>query len=164
MLASRLLMVLGLAGFVAAFPRIQARSDKCPQTICIDGINTQCSTRWGGCYDRCKPDTRPTMPPCNPTPYAIPPIWPLPGLQLPFPSRKSMSRGPPSITKPPSTPTAKPTPGDSCSTRTICRDFIDDCGHMYGGCHSDCQPWPTFSKPPCTPSASINPSTPPNRY
>ncbi|EFQ26411.1 uncharacterized protein GLRG_01555, partial [Colletotrichum graminicola M1.001] len=106
---SRLLMVLGLAGFVAAFPRIQARSDKCPQTICIDGINTQCSTRWGGCYDRCKPDTRPTMPPCNPTP------------------------GPPSITKPPSTPTAKPTPGDSCSTRTICRDFIDDCGHMYGG-------------------------------
>ncbi|KAK2030922.1 hypothetical protein LX32DRAFT_303792 [Colletotrichum zoysiae] len=175
MLSSRLLAVLGIAGVVTAFPQIQVPSDQCPQTMCIDGINPECNIRWGGCYDRCKPDTRPTMPPCKPapsqpvsrkTPHHIPPIWPLPGFQLPFPSR-SVSRGPPSgppsPTKPPSHPNPKPTASDSCSTRTICRDFINECGQMYGGCHSDCQPWPSFTAPPCASSELITPSTPANR-
>ncbi|KAK2056498.1 hypothetical protein LY76DRAFT_518325, partial [Colletotrichum caudatum] len=70
---------------------------------------------------------------------------------------------PPSPTKPPSHPNPKPTPSDSCSTRTICRDFINECGQMYGGCHSDCQPWPSFTAPPCASSELITPSTPPNR-
>ncbi|KAK1968598.1 hypothetical protein LY78DRAFT_415091 [Colletotrichum sublineola] len=34
-------------------------------------------------------------------------------------------------TEPPSPPTAEPTPIEACSTRTICRDFINECGQMY---------------------------------
>ncbi|KAK2016368.1 hypothetical protein LZ32DRAFT_601593 [Colletotrichum eremochloae] len=59
-------------------------------------------------------------------------------------------------TEPPSPPTAEPTPIEACSTRTICRDFINECGQMYGGCHNVCRPWPTFTKPPCKPNGSTN--------
>ncbi|KAK8003923.1 hypothetical protein PG989_003642 [Apiospora arundinis] len=38
----------------------------------------------------------------------------------------------------------------SCSTQTVCADYINDCGQMYGGCFSACTPWPTFTPPPCT--------------
>ncbi|KAK1981288.1 hypothetical protein LZ30DRAFT_750156 [Colletotrichum cereale] len=115
MISSRLLTVLGLVGIVAASPQIQvppSDAAQCPQSVCVEGINTACSKRWGGCYDRCKPDMRPTMPPCEST----------------------LSQEPQSpTTKPPSPPTAEPTSSENCSTRSVCRDFINDCGQMYGG-------------------------------
>ncbi|GKT42238.1 uncharacterized protein ColSpa_02419 [Colletotrichum spaethianum] len=70
MLSGQFLTVLGLVGFVAASPQIQlppSGAADCPRTMCIDGINTECSIRWGGCYDMCKPNMRPTMPPCKST-------------------------------------------------------------------------------------------------
>ncbi|KAK7954756.1 hypothetical protein PG996_015563 [Apiospora saccharicola] len=39
---------------------------------------------------------------------------------------------------------------DSCSTKTVCADYVNDCGQMYGGCFSACTPWPSFTPPPCT--------------
>ncbi|KAK7966224.1 uncharacterized protein PG986_000501 [Apiospora aurea] len=39
---------------------------------------------------------------------------------------------------------------DSCSTQTVCADYVNACGQMYGGCFSACTPWPTFTPPPCT--------------
>ncbi|KAK9781175.1 hypothetical protein SCAR479_04996 [Seiridium cardinale] len=38
---------------------------------------------------------------------------------------------------------------ENCSTRTVCADYINDCGVWY-----DCSPWPTFTAPPCTTSSS----------
>ncbi|KAM3509363.1 hypothetical protein MY11210_006362 [Beauveria gryllotalpidicola] len=50
-------------------------------------------------------------------------------------------------------PTTTPTP-DNCSTRTVCLDYVNECGIWYGGCVPDCKPWPTFSKPPCPSTTS----------
>ncbi|KAK8041072.1 hypothetical protein PG994_014079 [Apiospora phragmitis] len=38
----------------------------------------------------------------------------------------------------------------SCSTKTVCADYVNACGQMYGGCFSACTPWPSFTAPPCT--------------
>ncbi|KAK2020107.1 hypothetical protein LZ32DRAFT_9010 [Colletotrichum eremochloae] len=133
MLSSRLLTVLGFVGIVAAFPRGQVYPSvaaQCPQTICIDGINPECNKRWGGCYDSCKPDTKPTMPPCKPTPSRSVPIFSLQALHIPLPLNRVVS---PLTTTPPSTSTAKSAPRDNCSTRTVCVDHINECGQMYGG-------------------------------
>ncbi|KAI5858483.1 hypothetical protein BZA05DRAFT_381378 [Tricharina praecox] len=42
---------------------------------------------------------------------------------------------------------------------TICADYINDCGSMYGGCFPDPKctggtAWPTFTPPPCTNTSS----------
>lgn len=60
---------------------------------------------------------------------------------------------------------------DNCSTRTVCADYVNDCGIWYGGCFADCKPWPTFTPPPCpstsssvglvTPTSSQQPSSKP---
>ncbi|KAK8067249.1 hypothetical protein PG997_013996 [Apiospora hydei] len=47
---------------------------------------------------------------------------------------------------------------DACSTQTVCADYVNACGQMYGGCFSACTPWPTFTPPPCTPN-TISTST-----
>ncbi|KAK8101490.1 uncharacterized protein PG998_007095 [Apiospora kogelbergensis] len=39
---------------------------------------------------------------------------------------------------------------ESCSTKTVCADYVNECGQMYGGCFSACTPWPSFKAPPCT--------------
>ncbi|TGZ81424.1 hypothetical protein EX30DRAFT_262651 [Ascodesmis nigricans] len=60
---------------------------------------------------------------------------------------------PPTTTFSSDTATVSPSPTSSCVT--ICADYINECGQMYGGCFPDpaCTggtAWPTFSKPPCT--------------
>ncbi|KAH6700215.1 hypothetical protein EV126DRAFT_30254 [Verticillium dahliae] len=73
----RLLAFLSLAaGLVTARPatcseELPAASSDCP-TLCIDGIN-DCNEPWGGCFNVCKPEESPTMPPCSePTPTLMP--------------------------------------------------------------------------------------------
>ncbi|KAI0123351.1 hypothetical protein BJ170DRAFT_641498 [Xylariales sp. AK1849] len=46
------------------------------------------------------------------------------------------------------------TQDDSCSSSTVCEDFINECGQTYGGCFSACTPWPTFTAPACTPTST----------
>ncbi|KAM0332187.1 hypothetical protein ACHAQA_002462 [Verticillium albo-atrum] len=127
MLANRVLALLGLAaGLASALPATCSdeppASSDCP-TLCIDGIN-DCGEGWGGCYNVCKPEESPTMPPCST----------------------------PTVTKMPiyaDTPTLTYTEAEDCSSRTVCADYVNECGVWYGGCFSDCLPWPTFAPPPC---------------
>ncbi|EGY22996.1 uncharacterized protein VDAG_04434 [Verticillium dahliae VdLs.17] len=123
----RLLAFLSLAaGLVTARPatcseELPAASSDCP-TLCIDGIN-DCNEPWGGCFNVCKPEESPTMPPCSePTPTLMPIYHDTP------------------------TPTAPQS--DDCSTRSVCADYVNECGIWYGGCFADCTPWPTFTKRP----------------
>ncbi|KZL63365.1 hypothetical protein CI238_12195 [Colletotrichum incanum] len=189
MLPGQLLTVLGLAGFVAASPQIQippSDAADCPRTMCLDGINPECSIRWGGCYDMCKPYLRPTMPPCKSTlsrstvpktPQPVPTLSPLkPSLPIPtggllnklvptgallnklIPTGSPLSIKPPLPTKQPSSSSKQSTSSENCSSRTVCVDYIDECGQTYGG------PWPSYSKPPCTPTVTLDPSTPPTLF
>ncbi|KAH9243073.1 hypothetical protein K456DRAFT_1716707 [Colletotrichum gloeosporioides 23] len=138
---------LSVAGFVAAAPQIQPGKAGCPQNICIDGINPACPTvRWGGCYDACKPDTAPTMPPCPKPTKPTKSITKIPGKPSPRPT------APPSLSVTPVKPPTIIT--DSCSKRTVCIDYVNECGQWYGGCHSDCRPWPSYTAPPCSKSTS----------
>ncbi|KAK4132403.1 hypothetical protein BT67DRAFT_88680 [Trichocladium antarcticum] len=66
----------------------------------------------------------------------------------------------PTFTPPPCTQTSSvttvSTSTSSCTnTVSVCWDGINECGQMYGGCFPDCQPWPTFTPPPCSSSATI---------
>ncbi|KAL0938891.1 uncharacterized protein CTRU02_205501 [Colletotrichum truncatum] len=138
LLSQFLVSIVSVAGLATAAPQVEAGDKKpptkCPQTLCIDGINPACpSVRWGGCYDTCKPWTKPKMSPCPRPPRPT----------------KSFTR---TTAKPPSPTTFPPEPtstSDNCSTRTVCADYINSCGMMYGGCFPDCKPWPSFVAPPC---------------
>ena len=64
---------------------------------------------------------------------------------------------------PPQGPEKKPEPKTTCNT--ICADFINDCGKMFGGCFPDptCTggtAWPTFTPPPCTATTPDHKPTP----
>ncbi|KAF6808119.1 hypothetical protein CSOJ01_07725 [Colletotrichum sojae] len=159
MLAGRVMAALGVVGLVAAAPQVPAGPNVpgppvvCPQTMCIDGLNPDCGIRWGGqrgasedsmtnqvfllrCYDVCKPSLKPTMPPCSKTTRSI---------------TRSTVKPSPRPTAPPSLSRSviKPTGIGNCSSRTVCVDYVNDCGQWYGGCHSDCRPWPSYTPPPC---------------
>ncbi|WDK10636.1 hypothetical protein CGRA01v4_01915 [Colletotrichum graminicola] len=70
----------------------------------------------------------------------------------------------PLTTPPPLRPVApRPSVIGDCSTVTICRDFINTCAIKYGGCHSICRPWPTYTAPPCPIWTGLNPTTPINK-
>ncbi|OIW35307.1 hypothetical protein CONLIGDRAFT_627368 [Coniochaeta ligniaria NRRL 30616] len=47
----------------------------------------------------------------------------------------------------------------STTARTICVDYINKCGQMYGGCFASTSPWPTFTAPSC--SLETTTTTPP---
>ena len=64
------------------------------------------------CYDTCKPDTKPTMPACSTT--------------------KTTSTTSSTITPPPPV-TYTTITVDNCSTRTVCIDYVNECGIWYGG-------------------------------
>ncbi|KAK6526106.1 hypothetical protein TWF281_011143 [Arthrobotrys megalospora] len=96
----------------------------CP-TLCVDFINT-CGYMWGTCIPRCPGTTvpTPTPPPC--TPRTTPP---------------------PTTTTP---PTTSKTPTSSCPT--LCVDYVNSCGGLWGTCFPRCpgQTMPTFTPPPCS--------------
>ncbi|KAF8421851.1 hypothetical protein EV426DRAFT_608192 [Tirmania nivea] len=64
----------------------------------------------------------------------------------------------PTFTSPPCNLTITPTPTEteypiSTCDISICADYINECGQMYGGCFlaPECGgAWPTFTPPPCT--------------
>ncbi|SMY21408.1 unnamed protein product [Zymoseptoria tritici ST99CH_1A5] len=55
-------------------------------------------------------------------------------------------------------PAPKPIKSKDCET--ICADYINDCGQMYGGCFENCpgEPWPTFDPPPCPSPTTTTPA------
>ncbi|KAF6841808.1 hypothetical protein CMUS01_03477 [Colletotrichum musicola] len=126
MLAGRVMAALGVVGLVAAAPQGPAGPNVpgplvvCPQTMCIDGLNPDCGIRWGGCYDVCKPSLKPTMPPCSKTTRSI---------------TRSTVKPSPRPTAPPSLSRSiiKPTGIGNCSSRTVCVDYVNECGQWYGG-------------------------------
>ncbi|KAK0729023.1 hypothetical protein B0T21DRAFT_204917 [Apiosordaria backusii] len=74
--------------------------------------------------------------------------------------RPTSTKKPTTTPKPPVT-TYIPTPTKSSTCNgsglTVCADYINDCGMMYGGCFPDCKPWPTFTAPPCRVTTRIVP-------
>ncbi|KAK6219048.1 hypothetical protein LQW54_002550 [Pestalotiopsis sp. IQ-011] len=123
-----LYQALPLAALVASALAAPAEAPKCPETICVDGVSP-CGVKFGSCYDRCdrNPGIRPTPPPC-PASYSS--------------ALLQTSSAPISV--------------DNCSTRSLCADYVNECGIWYGGCFADCTPWPTFSKPPCPSTNTSN--------
>ncbi|KEZ44513.1 hypothetical protein SAPIO_CDS3531 [Scedosporium apiospermum] len=91
------------------------------------------------CYNTCEPEKSPTPPPCD--------------VDTPLPTYAVIR--PPDPTKSPEYP-PEPTeePSSDCSSVTVCADYINECGLMYGGCFPDCTPWPTFTPPPCPTTTS----------
>ncbi|KAK1768353.1 hypothetical protein QBC33DRAFT_557816 [Phialemonium atrogriseum] len=168
-----LVLLLGVAAAVPA-PRESCE----PRTICVDAINT-CGVKYGGCYDECNTALKPSPPPCTeattttkPTPTCgvPPPVTPITtgddcstrtvcwdGVNECgqtyggcFPDCTPW----PTFTPPPCptiTTTTNPVIVTDVPTGvpTICADYINECGKMYGGCFASTSPFPTFSKPPC---------------
>jgi hypothetical protein len=54
-------------------------------------------------------------------------------------------------------------PSSTSCTLTICADYINSCGQMYGGCYPACSgiPRPTFTAPPCPSTKSTTTTTKP---
>ncbi|RDA94588.1 hypothetical protein CP533_2402 [Ophiocordyceps camponoti-saundersi (nom. inval.)] len=52
-------------------------------------------------------------------------------------------------------PTATPTMVDDCRTRTVCIDYVNSCGIMYGTCVADCDPRPVPTPPPCPKTSTL---------
>ncbi|KAK1755027.1 hypothetical protein QBC47DRAFT_446768 [Echria macrotheca] len=63
MLPPFLLAALFLGGTATAVPASSSEVECTPRTLCVDGINT-CGVRFGGCYDVCKPESKPIAPLC----------------------------------------------------------------------------------------------------
>ena len=67
------------------------------------------------CYNICEPELSPTPPPCTKT------------------KTESPSDTPPPVYLGNQEPEPECTTSDDCSTRTVCADYINECGMMYGG-------------------------------
>ncbi|KAK6337175.1 hypothetical protein TWF718_009958 [Orbilia javanica] len=97
----------------------------CP-TLCIDYVNT-CGGLWGTCVPRCPGSTLPTFtpPPCN-----------------------SPTTPPPTTTTTP--PVTTFTTTSSCPT--LCMDYLNSCGYLWGTCFPRCagQTIPAITPPACS--------------
>jgi hypothetical protein len=134
-------------------------SSSCFLTLCVDNINS-CGQMYGGCFPACGNYTTPS--------FADP--------GCPSTTRTSTTSCTSSV-KPPSTPIttsctvgmvtspSKPSttspPSSTTCTQTVCADYINSCGMMYGGCFPYCEgsTFPTFSAPACPTSSSPSIST-----
>ncbi|OQO10588.1 hypothetical protein B0A48_03886 [Cryoendolithus antarcticus] len=109
----------------------------CASTVCQDFINS-CGQTYGGCYPYCSGFTRPTFtpPPCTTTTKS--------------PPTTTKPPPPPTTTKPPTTSSPSISTTTKC-TLTLCEDFINSCGRMYGGCYPYCSGYTrsTFTDPGC---------------
>ena len=156
------LLCLALAlGRVTGAPAATPGEGCTPRTLCIDGLT--CGVRWGGCYDVCKPERRPTAPRCESstvqassttasvtaTATTIVTRTLIPPTTRPFTTTASTRTLIPPTTRPFPTDAPKCPDDRPGSGYTVCWDGVNECGMMYGGCFADCKPWPTFAKPPC---------------
>lgn len=74
------------------------------------------------CYNVCEPESSPIAPPCSST------------VASPFPTAEAPA--PPDAYAAPVKQPAELTTADSsddCRTRSVCADYINECGMMYGG-------------------------------
>ncbi|KAK3393637.1 hypothetical protein B0H63DRAFT_554977 [Podospora didyma] len=136
-----LVFIVGGRANAAAIPEAQPQGVCEPTILCVDGINT-CGVRFGGCYDICDAKAKPSPPPCPKTTTTT--------LTVP-------TKGVPTTITTSTVPTA--TVDAECAKRTVCADYVNSCGMMYGGCFADCRPWPTFAPPPCPTAKSTSTST-----
>ncbi|KAF3905348.1 hypothetical protein AA313_de0207006 [Arthrobotrys entomopaga] len=140
---SKLAFVAGalqLSGTLAATISPSPKPTTCP-TLCVDYVNP-CGKTYGGCGAHCTGDPLPTFsaPPCASTTSATTTI---------------------KITTTAPSPTPYiPTTTASCS-RTVCVDYLDACGQMYGGCYPNCPGYttPTFVGPACSPTTTKRTTT-----
>ncbi|KAK1774134.1 hypothetical protein QBC45DRAFT_53133 [Copromyces sp. CBS 386.78] len=152
---SLLLLLLGGGPGIAA-PIVEECHS--PHILCFDAVN-RCGVIYSGCYDKCKPDTRPQAPACPPPKPLISSIKTITKTSIATVAYTGTGLPPilPTITQSVSLTTQIVTittnfgTKDNCSTRTVCIDYVDNCGQTYGGCVPDCKPWPTFSAPACPP-------------
>lgn len=132
-----------------------SETTSCFLTLCVDNMNS-CSQMYGGCFPACGNYTTPS--------FADP--------GCPSTTQTSTTSCTSSIVKSPSTPTTtsctagmvtsttSTTSSTSC-TQTVCADYINSCGLMYGECFPYCEGYtiPSFSVPDCPTSYSPSTST-----
>ena len=129
--------------------RKPSSADNCStRTVCADYVNA-CGQWYGGCFADCRPWPTFTPPPCTKTTKVPVPTDPNPVTRITTESVTFKTKLPTSI----SIITPPPKPSD-CKQRTVCVDYINACGQTYGGCFPDCKPWPTFTPPACTKTAT----------
>ncbi|KAK6343692.1 hypothetical protein TWF730_011282 [Orbilia blumenaviensis] len=108
----------------------------CP-VICYDYVNA-CGQGYGGCVPRCPGDPMPTFA---------------------SPSCSKTTVGPVTTSFVTTTTTKSTTTTTSCPT--LCIDYINTCGGMWGTCVARCPGavLPTFTPPPCSPRTTPSPTT-----
>lgn len=148
-------------------------SPTCTNTICDEYINS-CGQTYGGCYPSCSGFTSPTFtdPGCPTITSSSSTLSASASCQLTvcadhvnecglmyggcYPACSGYPT--PSFSVPPCPTTSSssdPIPTASC-TLTMCADYINECGMMYGGCYPACSgyPTPTYVPPPCSTTSS----------
>ncbi|KAF3097175.1 hypothetical protein TWF569_002947 [Orbilia oligospora] len=118
---------------------LRTTTSSCP-VICYDYVNA-CGQGYGGCVPRCPGDPMPTFiaPSCSKT-----------------------TTGP--ITTTSFVPTTTKSTTSTTSCPTLCIDYINTCGGMWGTCVPRCpgSTLPTFTPPPCkSPTTPAITTTPP---
>ena len=132
--------------------------ESCSLTICADSINT-CGQTYGGCYPACGNYTTPsfTDPGCSSTISSSTTSCTSTVVKSPFtPTTTSCTSG---MVTSLSKPSTSSTPCSTDCTQTVCVDYINSCGLMYGGCFPYCSGYtiPSFAVPGCP--TSYIPST-----
>ncbi|KAB5563602.1 hypothetical protein GE09DRAFT_788638 [Coniochaeta sp. 2T2.1] len=136
-----------------------------PSTICVTSTDI-CHQTYGGCFPATvSPYPTFTPPKCPLT--SGPPVRPTstrPVTQICEYTQDRCSQtyggcyaptdGRPTFTTPSCsleiTPAAMTTVAPPAVTPTICVDYVNKCGQMYGGCFASTRPFPTFTGPSCS--------------
>jgi hypothetical protein len=132
----------------------------CSLTLCVDNINS-CSQMYGGCVPACGNYTTPsfTDPGCPSTTRTS--TTSCTSGTMRSPSAPTTTRCTSGMVTSPSKPSTISTPSSTSCTQTVCADYINSCGLMYGGCFPYCEgdTFPSFSVPDCPTSYSPSTST-----
>jgi hypothetical protein len=130
-------------------------TSSCFLTLCVDNMNS-CSQMYGGCFPACGNYTTPsfTDPGCPSTTRTSAASCTL----KPHSTSTTTSSTSGMVTSSKPLTTSTPSSSTSC-TQTVCADYINSCGLMYGGCFPYCSGYtmPSFSVPDCP--TSYSPST-----
>jgi hypothetical protein len=137
------------------------RYSSCSLTLCVDNVNT-CGQMYGGCFPACGNYTTPsfTDPGCPSTIKTSATSCTSSIVEShSTPTTTSCTVG--MVTSPSKPSTTASPPSSSTCTQTVCADYVNSCGMMYGGCFPYCEgsTFPSFSAPACPTSYSPGTST-----
>lgn len=150
----------GCPSIIDSLPDTTPETSLCLLTLCADNINT-CGQTYGGCYPACGnyrtrsftdsgclSTTRLSTTSCTSSIVKSPST----------PTTTSCTSG---MVTSPSKPSTTSTPCSTTCTQTVCVDYINSCGLMYGGCFPYCSGYtiPSFSAPGCPTSYIASTST-----